>query len=61
MNRDETAGTLRRVASGRIPTKWDSVLKLSARTAVATVAAVLVARLSGLAESYWAAIATPIG
>jgi uncharacterized membrane protein YccC len=36
------------------------VLKLSARTAVATVAAVLVARLSGLAESYWAAIATLI-
>ena len=34
------------------------VLKLSARTAVATVAAVLVARLSGLAENYWAAIAT---
>jgi len=29
------------------------MLKLSARTAVATVAAVLVARLSGLAESYW--------
>ena len=36
------------------------MLKLSARTAVATVAAVLVARLSGLAESYWAAIATLI-
>ena len=36
------------------------VLKLSARTAVATVAAVLVAHLSGLAESYWAAIATLI-
>jgi uncharacterized membrane protein YccC len=38
----------------------NTVLKLSARTAVATVAAVLVARLSGLAESYWAAIATLI-
>lgn len=36
------------------------VLKHSARTAVATVAAVLVAHLSGLAESYWAAIATLI-
>lgn len=36
------------------------VLNFAARTAVATVAAVLVARLSGLAESYWAAIATLI-
>jgi uncharacterized membrane protein YccC len=38
----------------------NTVLKLSARTALATVAAVLVARISGLAESYWAAIATLI-
>jgi uncharacterized membrane protein YccC len=37
-----------------------AVLKLSARTAIAMVAAVLAARLSGLAESYWAAIATGI-
>ena len=36
------------------------VLNHSARTAVATIAAVLVAHLSGLAESYWAAIATLI-
>ena len=36
------------------------VLKLSARTAVAMMAAVVTARLSGLAESYWAAIATGI-
>ena len=36
------------------------VLKHSARTAVATVVAVLVAHLSGLPESYWAAIATLI-